>query len=104
MWAVAQLTDDFTKAILQYGPLGLFCLWLMWRETKATERHEKNEDRRDQRFDQLVNESRAARHSVDELVKMMSYEVLTRPNVVDRIVQESRDIHEAAKRRLSEKL
>ena len=103
-------TVDLTTALVQYGPLGIFCAWLMWREVKQQERlatkdeadrnlHIQQEARREQRHEETQSEIRKQRHSIDDLVRALAIEVLSRPGVAQRAVNEARALEEAVKSR-----
>lgn len=84
---------------MQYGPLGLICAWLMWREAKQQDRMIKQDDRREVRHEETQKEIRLQRQSIDDLVRMMGIEVLSRPNVAQRAAQDAQQIIEAVKAR-----
>lgn len=87
------------NAIMQYGPLGLICAWLMWREVRQQERLYKVDERREARHEETQKEIRLQRQSIDDLVRMMGIEVLSRPHVAQRAVQDAQQIIEAVKAR-----
>lgn len=92
---LASMPTDYTGALLQYGPLGLICAWLMWREAKQQDRIYKQEERREQRHEETQREIRMQRQSIDDLVRMMGIEVLSRPHVQQRAAQDAQQIIDA---------
>lgn len=98
---MAVMPVDFTSALLQYGPLGLICGWLMWREAKQSDRAFKQEERREARHEETQREIRLQRQSLDDLVRMMGLEVLSRPLVASRAAQDAQQIMDAVAARKS---
>lgn len=98
---IANLSTDTAvfNAIMQYGPLGIICAWLMWRELRQQERIFKIDERREARHEETQREIRLQRQSIDDLVRMMGIEVLSRPNVAQRAAQDAQQIIEAVKAR-----
>lgn len=90
---------DFTSALVQYGPIGIICAWLMLREWKQQERSYAQEERRDKRHDEMQKEIRLQRQALDDLTRMMGNEVMSRPQVAQRIMQDTQAITEAIKAR-----
>ncbi len=96
---LAAMPPDLTSALMQYGPLGLICAWLMLRERKQQERADKLDERREVRHDETQKEIRKQRQSLDDLVRMLSLEVLSRPDVQHRAANDARQIMEGVEAR-----
>lgn len=97
--AIASADTAVFNAIMQYGPLGVICGWLMWRELRQQERLFKIDERREARHEETQKEIRLQRQSIDDLVRMMGIEVLSRPHVAQRASQDAQQIIEAVNAR-----
>jgi hypothetical protein len=99
MTAVLAQSDAILNAIMQTGAYGLICAWLMWRDSKQAERAHEHEMKREARHEETQKEIRLQRQSIDDLVRMMGIEVLSRPHVAQRAAQDAQQIIEAVKAR-----
>ncbi len=108
--AAATQSEAILNAVMQTGAYGLICAWLMWRDNKQQERfhaqeerrerqQEQQEERREKRHEETQHEIRMQRQSIDDLVRLMGLEVLSRPDVQRRAAQDAQAIVEAVKAR-----
>jgi len=101
MFAAAMQSEAIFNALIQTGGLGLICAWLMWRDGKQQERLHDTETRREERHVETQHEIRLQRQAIDDLIRMMGLEVLSRPDVARRAAQDAQAIVEAVKARSS---
>lgn len=91
--------DSLIQAVAQTGGFALICAWLMWRDGKQQERHHEYEMRREERHEETQKEIRLQRQSIDDLIRMMGIEVLSRPQVALRASQDAQQIIDSVKAR-----
>lgn len=68
-----QISSDY-QVLLNYGPLGVFCLWFMWRVEK------------------LIEKISTLSHRFDGITRAMLLEVTTRPHVPDQVRRAAEDM------------
>lgn len=89
MELLAQLPESWVTGLAQAGVLGIIIGILFIRDFMRDRHDHEREKKRDEQMERLT----AALHN---LIRITSIEVLTRPNVVDRVQEEVRELHRAS--------
>lgn len=89
---LAQIPDTAISALIQAGLLGPIVLWFMWRDGKERDRQMAREIKRDEQFERLHG-------TVADLVRVSGIDIMSRPNILERIKEETRELAEATEAR-----
>jgi hypothetical protein len=102
MTMFAQITDKMLGTFAQYGVVGIIAALLLYRDWRRSDAQEKREAERvaaqDARSDRQEQQLQRILGALNALIHSLSLEVLTRPNLLDRIRAEAQENLENTKK------
>lgn len=99
MSVLSQLPDVWTTALTQWGIPGVvlgFFMLVMWRDREYRQRQDELRDVREKEW---IDELRMNRRSIDDLVRIIGIDVLSRPELKERVERDAQELVDAAKAR-----